>query len=320
MSALAVKEEKRCSNVVLVETSEQSSTVVGSQQNSEEWKRPKEISEQARPNFNRENNLVSHKVPEYVCFIGKFPKNATRDDIQNFVKSKGINFTGVRVGPKKKPNANVFGYVDLPTKEDYEKLLALNRSLYRGRRIRIDHATPKIPSPHRKIMQPRRVNPGIDFDSAEENKPIPPYDRGLVLKLVKLHAALLAKTEVQVNPLIPLNPLSDSTRIAREPTEHSQKFEITPITPKKKQGKFGSNKQTARSKRYALERSKNRGRRKDQHFRLSSRKTGTPLTPGQNSSGHSFVGRGSSHRLNSSKVAGLQNAVKVASVPNQYEE
>jgi len=317
MSDLAEKEEKRSATVALVETSEQSSTVRGTPQNSEEWKRPKEISEQVRPNFNRENDHINQKVPEYVCFIGKFPKNATRDDIQNFVKSKGINFTGVRVGPKKKPNANVFGYVDLPTKEDYDKLLALNRTIYRGRRIRIDHATPKIPSPHRKIMQPRRVTQAVDFDSAEETKPIPPYDRGLVLKLVKLHAALLAKTEVQVNPLNPLNPLSDSTRIAGGPTDHSQKFEMTPITPKKKQG---SNKQTARSRKYALERSKNRGRKKDQNYRMSSRKTGTSLTLGQNSSGNLFVGRENSHRLNPSKVNGRQSSVKVASVPNSYEE
>jgi len=312
MSALAENEEKTsASSGALLETTEQSTTVVGSQQNSEEWKNSKEISEQSRTNFNREREFISRKVPEYVCFIGKFPKNATRDDIQNFVKSKGIKFTGVRVGPKKKPNANVFGYVDLPTKEDYDKLLALNRSLYRGRRIRIDHATPKIPSPHRKIMQPRRVNYGVDFDSAEENKPIPPYDRQLVLKLVKLHAALLAKTEIQVNPL------TDSMQIVREPTEHSQKFEVT---PKKKPGKFGSNKQTARSKRYALERSKNRTRKKDQNFRISSKKTGTPLSTGQSSSGNFFSGRGASHRLNSSKANSLQNSLNVGSISKSYEE
>jgi len=215
------------------------------------------------------------------------------------------------VGPKKKPNTNVFGYVDLPTKEDYDKLLALNRSLYRGRRIRIDHATPKIPSPHRRMVHTRRGNPRVDFDSAEENKPIPPYDRQLVMKLVKLHAALIAKTEVQ------LNPLTDTKQFVREATDHAQKFEVTPTpTPKKKQGRFGSNKQTARSKRYALARSQNRGLRKEQNYRLSSKNTRASLNTAQDSSGQFSKGRGTSSGFNSTKISGVQ----IASILDTYNE
>jgi len=308
MRALEDKEEKKStSNVALLETSERSSTAVGSQQIFLELERKNEKSGESRTDFKRESNMNNQKVPEYVCFVGKFPKTATLSDIQNFVKSKGINFTGVRVGPKKKPNANVFGYVDLPTKEDYDKLLALNRSLYRGRRIRIDHATPKIPSPHRRMMNTRRGNQGVDFDSAEENKPIPPYDRQLVLKLVKLHAALLAKTEVQ------LNPLSDTKCFLREPTDHAQRLEIT---PKKKPGRFGSNKQTARSKRYAITRSQNRGRRKEPNYRLSSKNTIATLSTGKDSSGHFSACRGASSRFNSTKIVGVQ----IASIPDSYNE
>lgn len=79
----------------------------------------------------------------FVCFIGKFPNQTNITDLRGFVKSKGINFTDVRIGPKKRPNATTFGYVDLPTKQDYEKLLAFDGTMYRGRAIRVDHATRK---------------------------------------------------------------------------------------------------------------------------------------------------------------------------------
>jgi len=94
----------------------------------------------------------------FVCFIGKFPNQANIADLRNFVKSKGITFTDVRIGPKKKANATTFGYVDLPTKQDYEKLLAFDGTIYRGRAIRVDHATRKetsMKTPPKKFKQQR---------------------------------------------------------------------------------------------------------------------------------------------------------------------
>jgi hypothetical protein len=314
MSTTDDKEDKKSTcNIALLERTEQSSTKEGSNQNSVEWKPPKEKPKEFRTSSKREGNVTSPKIPEYVCFIGKFPKAATLADIQNFVKSKGINYTAVRVGPKKKPNANVFGYVDLPTKEDYDKLLALNRSSYRGRRIRVDHATPKIPSPHRKMKQNRRViqNQVVDYDSAEENKPIPPYDRQLMLKLIKLHAALLAKTEPQVNPMI------DTTMFVQEPTVQPARIETT---QKKKPGRIGANKQTARSKRYALERSQNRNRRKEQNYRSSAKKNAGQGYTGKDSSGNFLAGRGGTKRFNTSKVGGLHTSSQVASIAKSFEE
>jgi len=85
----------------------------------------------------------SVKTIDYVCFVGKFPNHTNIADLKGFLKSKGISFTGVRMGPKKKPNVNAFGYVDLPTRKDYEMLLSLDGTFYRGRAIRVDHATRK---------------------------------------------------------------------------------------------------------------------------------------------------------------------------------
>jgi len=95
----------------------------------------------------------------FVCFIGKFPNHTNIGDLRSFVRSKGINFTDVRIGPKKRVNATTFGYVDLPTKEDYEKLLTFDGTLYRGRAIRVDHATRKEPStktPRKKKYKEQR--------------------------------------------------------------------------------------------------------------------------------------------------------------------
>merc|ERR550534_2675711 len=83
----------------------------------------------------------SVKSDDYVCFVGKFPNHTSITDLKSFVKSKGINFTGVRMGPKKKPHVNAFGYVDLPTRKDYETLLSLDGTLHNGKAIRVDHAT-----------------------------------------------------------------------------------------------------------------------------------------------------------------------------------
>lgn len=81
------------------------------------------------------------KSRDYVCFVGKFPNQSTIADLRSFVESKGISFTDIRLGPKKKPNVNAFGYVDLPTKRDYDMLLSLDGTFYKGRAIRVDHAT-----------------------------------------------------------------------------------------------------------------------------------------------------------------------------------
>jgi len=96
----------------------------------------------SRFDFYKESNPKSKsEKADYVCFIGKFPSQTNIVDLENFVKSKGINFTDVRIGPKKRPKANTFGYVDLPTKNDYEKLLAFDGTVYLGVTIRVDHAT-----------------------------------------------------------------------------------------------------------------------------------------------------------------------------------
>lgn len=77
-----------------------------------------------------------------VCFIGNFPPTATIEDFREFIDLKGINVTEIRMGPRKKQNSNGFGYVDLASQEDYEKLLADDGCMYQGRKIRIDMATP----------------------------------------------------------------------------------------------------------------------------------------------------------------------------------
>jgi len=105
----------------------------------------------------------SAKSTGYVCFVGKFPNQTSITDLKNFVKSKGISFTGIRMGPKKRPNVNAFGYVDLPTRKDYEMLLSLDGTFYRGRAIRVDHATrKKTPSrgSRMKRVQTRSSPPG----------------------------------------------------------------------------------------------------------------------------------------------------------------
>jgi len=81
------------------------------------------------------------KSKDYVCFVGKFPNKTTIADLRSFVESKGISYTDIRLGPKKKPNVNSFGYVDLPTKKDYDMLLSQDGTYYKGRAIRVDHAT-----------------------------------------------------------------------------------------------------------------------------------------------------------------------------------
>jgi hypothetical protein len=104
--------------------------------------------------FPRPASLKNEKTTEWVCFIGKFPKLTTIDDMISFVKSTGINFTEIRMGPKKniKKIKNAFGYVDLPTKNDFDKLLTLDGTLYEGRKIRVDRANHKKSATHRMVL------------------------------------------------------------------------------------------------------------------------------------------------------------------------
>jgi len=116
------------------------------------------------------------KSTGYVCFVGKFPNQSTINDLRNFVKSKGISFTGIRMGPKKRPNVNAFGYVDLPTRKDYEMLLSLDGTFYRGRAIRVDHATRKKTTSRGARMKRIRTRSSLSVST-------PPLQQGKSYKL-----------------------------------------------------------------------------------------------------------------------------------------
>jgi len=155
------KEEPKmtCSSGTLSETSEPSSSTAGSCRNSANevnglsdrlWSQNDRVKINLKnkktpvvEKFPKINGLKNKTTPKWVCFIGKFPKLTTIDDMISFVKSTGINFTEIRMGPKRNPKKTAFGYVDLPTKKDYDKLLTLDGSLYKGRRIRVDRANRK---------------------------------------------------------------------------------------------------------------------------------------------------------------------------------
>jgi hypothetical protein len=161
---VGAKNEEQSPSVTLSETSEPSSSAAGSRRNSEDDECVRIASDRFRIRFDHvEDTLKSKKMapnrgcskrkcsttlkrksaPKYVCFFGKFPKVTTTDDLRSFLKSNEINFAGIRLGRKKNPNLTTFGYVDLPTEKDYDKLLALDGSMYGRRKIRIDHATSK---------------------------------------------------------------------------------------------------------------------------------------------------------------------------------
>jgi len=188
-----VGKEEQSSSLTLSETSEPSSSAPGSNRNAIDEERGQDTSDRFQAPFkpaasnlkNKKNtsyrgcfkakspeNFVKKRVPKYVCFIGKFPKLTTIDDLKSFVKSNDINFTEIRVGPKKKRNAHTFGYVDLPTKKDYDKLIALNGSFYRRCKIRIDRATRKEPSQHHDAINSnsRKTQKGKGDPTAESCK------------------------------------------------------------------------------------------------------------------------------------------------------
>jgi len=157
----------------------------------------------------------SVKSVDYVCFVGKFPNHTSIADLKNFVKSKGINFTGVRMGPKKKPHVNAFGYVDVPSRKDYETLLSLDGTFYHGRAIRVDHATRRETTSRASKMKKARPR-------SRELAPVstPPlrqrksYKRKVVLK----------KADVQTNKT---NPRFQRMKMQRGPkvgTRKKQKY------------------------------------------------------------------------------------------------
>jgi len=218
----SVEKEKQFSTVTLSETSELSSSAPGSSQNAVEC--VQDASDRFRIQFDQvASSLKSRKtatnsrcfnakfsehsknktVPKYVCFIGKFPKLTTIDDFKSFVKSNGINFTEIRVGPKKNKNATTFGYVDLPTKRDYNKLLALDGSFYKRRKIRIDRATRKEPSQqHDAIYQAtRKTHKGRGDQTAEFGSSR--QKSYYTTTLEKGHSSPIDGKKTRLNPLKP---------------------------------------------------------------------------------------------------------------------
>lgn len=150
--------------------------------------------------FPKPTVLKNKKTPGWVCFIGKFPKLTTIDDMISFLKSNEIIFTEIRMGKKRKPSNNTFGYADLPTKNDYDKLLALDGSLYKGRRIRIDHANPKEPivyqtgfHANRKTWMTRKRKQTVGLGSTI--RIYQPEDR-MKLKNIKLNPNVVMKSQI----------------------------------------------------------------------------------------------------------------------------
>jgi len=135
-----------------------------------------------RFDFSKEGSPKSRNdIADYVCFVGKFPNRTSIADLEKFVRSNGVNFTDVRIGPKKNPNANTFGYVDLPTRHDYAKLLSLDGIEYKGRSIRVDHATRKdtaARTPRRWKFQAREIH-RRSSSSARRTKSSDRSSRGL---------------------------------------------------------------------------------------------------------------------------------------------
>jgi len=157
-SSAVDKEDQRASSATVSETSERSSSAAGSGPTPAPEEHGKKNSDRFRFDFAREKSNKNSSVSEYVCFIGKLPPRTTITDMKKFLDKRGIDFTDIRMGPKKGANANVFGYVDIPTKKDYEKMLTFDGFLYEGHRIRVDHASHKEYSPHRKNTRTRKRN------------------------------------------------------------------------------------------------------------------------------------------------------------------
>jgi len=188
-----------------------------------------------RFDFSKESSPKSKgdKAVGFVCFVGKFPNRTTLTDIKSFVKSKGINFTEIRMGPKKKPNANTFGYVDLPSRKDYEKLLALDGTQYQGRAIRVDHATRKETSSKASRMkkyQPRReVYTPTSIIAPRQSKPY--VRRGHGLKKSDIHTK---KTSARFQRFKTLRSQKTGTRNKQKYRKVNRRHEQKSSAPKNK--------------------------------------------------------------------------------------
>jgi len=176
----------------------------------------------------------SVKSSDYVCFVGKFPSQTSTTDLKNFVKSKGISFTGIRMGPKKKPHVNAFGYVDIPTRKDYEMLLSLDGTLYRGRAIRVDHATRRETSSKAARMKKVRTTRSREFAPVAT----PPLRQRKSYK----RQEVLKKADVQTK--------KTSARFQRFKTQRSQK---TGTRRKQKYRKVQKSSASSKNTRYRLE-------------------------------------------------------------------
>jgi len=230
----AVIEKEEQTSLSSVRESETSKPCSSTGDQSEKYKNEEHITEtflQLDCGNSRENK----EIPAYVCFIGKLPHKTTITELTQIVSSMGINYTDLRMGPKKKPNALVFGYVDLPSRYDYEKLLALDGILYKGRRLRIDHATRDTFLTGRKVRA-RNVTKVAGFDTRRQEicQPKMFSDHQVILRLMKTNSINKGK----------------------------DKKKMTPEKSRKQSKPYERNKVTSRSRRYRMMRNnQRRGRR-----------------------------------------------------------
>lgn len=108
------------------------------------------VARSSRFRFKNTKETTTYNQPNQpkVCFIGNFAPGATLEDFRQFLDLKGIQTTEIRLGPRKKLRVS-FGYCDLATEADFQKLLAEDGTMYLGRKIRIDQATPHAKKPIR---------------------------------------------------------------------------------------------------------------------------------------------------------------------------
>jgi len=224
-------ENQRVSSTTLSETSERSSSAAGLSQRPADGEHGQKNLDRFRFDFAHEKSYKSKWESEYVCFIGKLPQQTTITDVKLFLKSSGINFTDIRMGPKKGSNANVFGYVDLPTKKDYSKLLTLDGLLYEGCRIRINHATHKESSPHRKKTRTRKRNKSSRFRYVRQNSQPRSSDNQQPAWMLQRDSKPIGRKKSQA----PVKARTDSGRFASsKPTTFSQMYKTS--RPSQKRG------------------------------------------------------------------------------------
>jgi len=228
--------ETACSTGTVSETSEpRSSSAAGSRQNStnevcglKSSGRVRSLIDRVKSNieskkasqyscaegkFPKSTVFKNKKTPGWVCFIGKFPKLTTIDDMISFLKTNEISFIEIRLGRKKKPSDTTFGHADLPTKNDYDKLLALDGSLYKGRRIRIDHASRQTGFPaNRKTWMTGKRKHTAGFRSTRQSHQL--EDR-VKLKNIKSNPNVQMKSQISRKPCPELRRAGSSKVTAR---------------------------------------------------------------------------------------------------------